>query len=209
MKGFGLFPPRAWERLDVAEAGGHGVHAEKDFESFVVLTEDRLVTRLCETRGVLYRRTQKDGRSNHLPMIWVGSNLCGDCCGNSEVQGKPEDEVALKQNHLGREKRQGQSGTRAVATVPGDRNCGYLADADDLGHDLYLCLDHGLILDLCVSPRREDHALGQHSTGLSTPDSYGTQPFRLRQRHLVRTKKRGCVKGANPWKKPGPGDSDE
>ena len=91
------------------------------------------------------------------------------------------------QNHQGREKGQGQSGTRAVATVRVGQNCGYWADMGDLDHALYLFLDHGLTLDLCAGPRHGDRGLGQRSTGLST-DSYGTQPCELRQRHLVQIK---------------------
>lgn len=161
-----------------------------------------LVTRLCETRVPLYRRMQKDSHSNHLH-LQVGSNLTGGCCGNSEVQGSLGDEIDQERNRLVREKSQVQSGTRAVATVLGDRNCGCWADVDDLYHDLCLCLDRGQSLDLYVGHCRGDHARGQRSTDLSAPDSYGTQPCGRRQRHLVRTEVEVCAKGESPWEKTG------
>lgn len=112
--------------------------------------------------------------------------LVDDRCGSLKV-GESHGETGLEQNHLGREKSQGQSGTRVVASARGDQDCGYWADTDGRDHDLCFSLDRGLTLDLCVSPYHGDHGLGQHSTGLSTPDSYGTQPCRLRQRHLVQS----------------------
>lgn len=130
--------------------------------------------RLFETRGPLYRKAQKDGRSNHLQMMQVGPDPCDDYGGNLVVQGSLEDEIVREQNRLGRAKSQGQSGTREVATAQVDRSCGCWADADDLDHVLCLCLDHGLTLGPYASRCRGGHAHGQRSTGLLAQDSYGT-----------------------------------
>lgn len=135
-------------------------------------------------------------------MTQVGLNLVDGCCEILEVEENLDEEIDPERNHLGREKSQGQSGTRVVATARGDRNCGYWADMDGLGHGLCFSLDRGLTLDLSVSPCHGDHGLGQHSTGLSTPDSYGTQPCERRQRHLVQSGEMENVSEASPWKKP-------
>lgn len=129
-------------------------------------------------------------------------NLVDGHYGSSEVEENPEEEIDPERNHLGREKSQGQSGTRVVATAPNDRNYGYWADMDGLGRDLCFSLDRGLTLDLSVSPCHGDHGPGRHSTGLSTPDSYGTQPCRRRQRHLVQSGEVENVSKASRWKKP-------
>lgn len=133
-------------------------------------------------------------------MTQVGLNLVDGCCESFEAEENLEEEIDPERNHLCREKSQGQSGTRVVATAPGDRNCGYWADMDGLGHDLYFSLDRGLTLDLSVSPCHGDHDLGQHSTVLSTPDSFGTQPYQRRQRHLVQSEKVENVSKASPGK---------
>lgn len=58
-------------------------------------------------------------------MTQVGLNLVDGCCEILEVEENLDEEIDPERNHLGREKSQGQSGTRVVATARGDRNCGY------------------------------------------------------------------------------------
>lgn len=198
MKGFDPGYPSYQSNLDAVEGERHDRRAVRDFESFAVSVEGRLMTRLFEGRGLLCRKVRSCGCSSHRLMTPVGSNLVDGCCGSFEVEENLEEEIDPEQNHLGREKSQGQSGTRVVATAPGDRNCGYWADMDGLGHDLCFSLDRGLTLGPFVSPCHGDHGLGQRSTGLSTPDSYGAQPCKRRQRHLVQSGKVDNVSEAGP-----------
>lgn len=202
MKGFDPGYPSYRSNLDAVEGEGHGRHAVRGFESFAVSVEVRLMTRLFEDRGLLCRKVRSCGCSSHRLMTPVGLNLVDGCCESFEVEENLEEEIDPERNHLGREKSQGQSGKRVVATAPGDRNCGYWADMDGLGHDLCFSLDRGLTLGPSVSPCHGDHGLGQRSTGLSTPDSYGTQPCKRRQRHLVQSGEVENVSEASPWKRP-------
>ncbi|KAJ5512211.1 hypothetical protein N7463_001763 [Penicillium fimorum] len=188
-KGFDPVLRRDWGNLNAAEEEGYGGYAVRGFESFVALVEVQLVTRLFEDRGLLYRKVRKGERSSCRLMTRVALTLVDGCCEILGVEENLDGDIDPVRNHLGREKSQGQSGTRVVATAPGDRNCGYWADMDGLGHDLCFCLDRGLTLALSVSPCHGDHGLGQHSTGLSTPDSYGAPPCKRRQRHLVQSGK--------------------
>lgn len=97
----------------------------------------------------------------------------------SLVKGRESHAVEIdpKRKHRGREMNQGQSGTRVrVATVQGGRNDGRWAGSDALVRDSCSCPDLDSTLDLCACPCHGVRDLGWRSTGLSTQDSYGTQP---------------------------------
>lgn len=132
-------------------------------------------------------------RSNHLLTMEVDYGLIVGSPEISRAKGQENREAAIdpKQDQPNREMNQGPSERRArVATVRGDRNDGRWVGDDGLAHEIGSVLpDHDMTLDLCASPYHGDRGLGQRSTGLSTPDSYGTQPCKLRQRHLAQARK--------------------
>lgn len=98
------------------------------------------------------------------------------------------EEIGSRGNRPSRETDQAQIGTRGreVATCR-DRNGGRWAGKGVHGHG-DSDPEHDWSLDLCACPGREDredHAGRSRSTGLSAPDSYGTQPCERCQPHLA------------------------
>jgi hypothetical protein len=98
------------------------------------------------------------------------------------------EEIGSRGNRPSRETDQAQIGTRGrgVATCRG-RNAGRWTGKGVHGHG-DSDPGHDWSLDLCACPGREDredHAGRWRSTGLSAPDSYGTQPCKRCQPHLA------------------------
>ncbi|KAJ5832007.1 hypothetical protein N7474_000318 [Penicillium riverlandense] len=177
-EGFGPVFLRVW-RGDDEEQMGDG-REEKDFESFCVWMEVEMVTRLfvgprcpCLVGGRI------DGCSeSRLQQTGVVEGSGVDRAGAQRVT-DPEtrgEEIGSRGNRPSRETNQAQIGTRGRGGVHGHGD-------SDPGHDWSL--------DLCACPGREDredredHAGRWRSTGLSAPDSYGTQPCKRCQPHLA------------------------
>jgi hypothetical protein len=100
-------------------------------------------------------------------------------------RGNHAEEIDPEESRSECEMGQGRSGRRVMVAIDWDsQNGGHLvATGGHLDHDSDFCPDLDWILDLCDGPCPGDHGLDRRSSGLSAPDSYGTQPLYLRQRH--------------------------
>lgn len=89
-----------------------------------------------------------------------------------------DEEMDPEGSLLNYEMGQGRSGRLVmVATDWNSRNCGRsVADGVHLDRDGDSCPCLDLTLDLCEGPCPGGHGLGRRSSGLSEPDSYGSQP---------------------------------
>lgn len=159
----------------------HLVHEERDFGFSSVLMEARKKSRLawnlrglCQTAQTRVCSGRQTKEVENGPVVGYHGSLKKD----QKDQKDHAVEIDPKQSHRRRELDQGQSGTCApVATVRSSRNGGRWAGSDAPVRDNDSFLDLDLTLDLCACPYHGDRGgLGRHSTDLSAPDSYGTQP---------------------------------
>ena len=164
-------------------------HEETDCGFFCVCLGDQMVTRLDGSLDCLCQKAPGDsdrwmtGVEDGWDVRGRGSSVKGLA---NRVEGND-----LEQSHRGREMTRAPDVTRVeVAIVRNDQSYGRYGD-DDHGLDGVAFPDRDETRDLCAGLYHGDRDPGRHSTGLSTPDSFGIQPWRRRQRHLDMNPEKG------------------
>ncbi|KAJ5099665.1 hypothetical protein N7532_006666 [Penicillium argentinense] len=165
------------------EKGSYHVY-RRDCESACVSGVVQAGTLLVGGPRCLFLVSRRGEHSNRRMVEGVSNSVVGIRDIQKGCLASHAEAIVLGQKHPSREMSPVRSETRVKANVQDSHN-------DDRYHEddgPCPCIDHDLdsdeTLDLSAGPCHGDRDRCRHSTGLLTPDSCGTQPWRRRQ-HLA------------------------